>query len=77
MKPHETYLSLGVDESCRQNAYRLLFNEVILEEEIEAIRYATNKGLVFGTEAFKKGIESSSGQCARLLKPGPKSSVGE
>ena len=72
IKPHETYLSLGEDPSRRQAVYRDLFDEALSKELVDSIRVATNKGLVIGNEEFKRLVEESSGQSARLLKPGPK-----
>ena len=73
--PHESYLSLGLDEPRRLAAYRGLVDQALPTDLIEEIRYATNKGLAFGTEQFKKSIENSSGQSAWLKKPGPKAMI--
>lgn len=72
-KPHEVYLALGRTEDSRLSAYRSLFMEHIRQRNIETIRYAANKGLVFGSDRFKDEIENRSGQRTRLLKRGPKS----
>lgn len=72
IKPHEIYLSLGKDEQRRRYAYLQLFDEALPREQIDAIRYAANKGLVFGTDEFKRLIESQSGQKSYLMKTGPK-----
>lgn len=77
VKPHEAYLSLGNERNRRLAAYRGLFDQVMPADQIEAIRFATNKGLAFGSERFKKSIENSSGQSARLQKPGPKARTAE
>lgn len=72
IKPHEIYLSLGKDEERRRFAYLRLFDEALSDEQIDAIRYAANKGFAFGTDEFKSLIESQSGQRSYLMKTGPK-----
>lgn len=72
--PHETYLSLGNNGRQRSSAYRALFEDGLAQDQIDSIRLATNKGLVFGSEQFKDEIEQRSRQRTRLSKRGPKGS---
>ena len=72
VKPHEIYLSLGCDEDQRLRAYQALFDEIIALNRISELRDATNKGLVFGSAAFKDQIAWQSGQRTRLNKRGQK-----
>lgn len=71
--PHETYLSLGNNHQQRFTAYRALFEYELTRNQIDSIRCATNKGLVYGSERFKDEIEAQSRQRTRLSKRGPKS----
>jgi putative transposase len=71
--PHEAYLSLGGSYRDRLSAYRALFDNALQQDQIDAIRRATNHGLVFGSERFKDEIERRSGQRTRLSKRGPRS----
>jgi putative transposase len=72
VKPHDIYLSLGSDEDQRLQAYRALFDEVITGDQITELRDATNKGLVFGSTAFKNEIFRQSGQRTRINRRGRK-----
>ena len=69
---HDTYLSLGRNYRERLLAYRALFEHAPEQDQVDSIRRATNKGLVFGSEKFKDQIERRGGQRARLSKRGPK-----
>ena len=73
--PHDLYLSLGSGEVSRCWAYRELFQHELESVVIDEIRFATNKGLVFGSDHYKDQIEKRSFQPARLLKRGRKSIV--
>jgi putative transposase len=70
--PHETYLSLGKNHQQRLSAYRALFGDGLPRGQLDRIRCATNKGLVYGSERFKDEIERLSRQRTRLSKRGPK-----
>ena len=70
--PHETYLSLGVNHRVRLLAYRALFKNAMAQDQVDSIRLATNKGLVFGSDKFKDEIEKRGGQRTRLSKRGPR-----
>jgi putative transposase len=69
---HELYDRMGLSDPERQGAYRQLFGAVIAENEVEAIREATNKNWALGSEVFKKRIETLSGRRsdrARMGRP--------
>ena len=53
---HELYTALGKDEVTRCEAYRALFNVDVGQQTIEAIREATNKSWVLGSDYFKEKI---------------------
>jgi putative transposase len=46
LTPHQVYLDLGRTDEARRAAYRLLFGQPLPEEDVEAIRHATNRGWV-------------------------------
>ena len=54
---HSTYLSLGESDLTRQNVYRDLMNEVLDQKVLAKIRQCVNKGLVLGSEKFRKQVE--------------------
>jgi putative transposase len=60
--PHECYLELDRNDEERYKAYRELFSETLSEQKVEAIRIATQRGLVVGSEDFKARIESIVGE---------------
>ena len=51
--PHALYQQLGPTAAERQKAYRELFRHHVSEETLEAIREATNKAWILGSEGFK------------------------
>ena len=55
--PHEEYTRLGVSGEERRWAYRQLFRTHIPEMTLEAIREATNKAWVLGSDRFKIKME--------------------
>lgn len=55
--PHLEYKRLGVTGAERQAAYRQRFKTRIPEMSLEAIREATNKAWVLGSDRFKRTIE--------------------
>ncbi len=59
---HEVYRQLGVNDLERQSAYRQLFRLTIGKSDIDALREATNKGWVLGSDRFRKEIERLSGR---------------
>lgn len=56
--PHLEYKRLGATERGRQSAYRQLFRSRIPERTLEALREATNKAWVMGSERFKAKVSS-------------------
>lgn len=64
LTPHTLYLRLGDTSAERQDAYRSLFQGTMPEQDITAIRDATNKGWVLGDERFKAQIEAKTGRRA-------------
>ena len=55
--PHELYNQLGTTYEERLLAYRQLFHAHIPDATLEAIRHATNKAWVLGSERFKIKME--------------------
>ncbi len=56
LTPHKVFKQLGRTEVERLSAYRKLFQRRLSEETLEAIREATNKAWVLGSERFKKRV---------------------
>ena len=55
--PHSEYLGFGVTNEARQLYYKALFKNQLSENSITAIREATNKAWVLGSEQFKQRIQ--------------------
>jgi putative transposase len=53
LTPHMLYQRLGGTAAARQQAYRALFGHHLSGETLDAIREATNKAWVLGSEKFK------------------------
>ena len=70
--PHDAYLALGKSKQERLTNYRSFFNSHVDGDLLEEVRLALNKGLVLGTEKYRREVEAISGQRLRHLKPGPK-----
>lgn len=70
--PHALYLALGHTKQARLINYRALFASHVEGEPLAEVRHALNKGLVLGTEKFRRKVEAISGRRLRNLKPGPK-----
>jgi putative transposase len=62
LTPHALYNQLGKTDNERQIAYRELFNGMMQEKELAAIRDATNKAWVLGDERFKAQIAARTGR---------------
>ena len=54
---HQEYKHLGTTSEQRESAYRQLFHSHISDMTLEAIREATNKAWVLGSESFKHRME--------------------
>ena len=59
--PHPIYLSLGENSQLRVEKYRALMSESLDINVIAKIRHCTNKGLILGTEEFRKQFEHLTG----------------
>jgi len=68
--PHAQYRRLGKNAASRQAAYRQLFRARVAAADIEAIREATNKAWVLGSDRFKAKIEALSGRRTQPLPKG-------
>ena len=64
--PHLVYRRLDKSPAARQAAYRQLFRQHIAERELTAIRDATNKAWVLGSDHFKKRVQR---QVERHVEP--------
>jgi putative transposase len=67
---HERYLALGADGAARARTYRALFQEATADEELAAIRTATNGNYVLGSERFRAQIEAMLGRRVTPRSPG-------
>jgi putative transposase len=63
---HLEFRRLGGTEEARQAAYRQLFKHHLSEENVSAIREATNKAWVLGSDRFKQHIQK---QVDRRVEP--------
>lgn len=68
--PHPSYEALGHSRLQRIRNYRKLFETELDKSLISDIRYATNKGLVLGTERFKAEVAALSEQRTNPLPRG-------
>ena len=69
MTPHLEYRRLGKRVGERQAAYRQLFKHRIPNDSLNAIREATNKAWVLGSDRFKQSIQK---KLDRRVEPTPK-----
>jgi putative transposase len=67
---HTCYLSLGLDEEERQEAYRKLFEHEIDGVLITEIRRNTQQGFALGNEKFKREVEEMTGRRMHRMKMG-------
>ena len=76
LTPHDLYLALDSSPIVRQGLYRSLFTNQVEGALLEDIRYATNRGLVLGSESFVVKLEALCGRRLREgLKGRPKKNV--
>jgi len=68
--PHRLYRSLGQDKQSRCEAYKSLFKHRINTIDLDAIRDASNKAWVLGSDKFKKRMEKLSTRRADPLPRG-------
>ncbi len=64
--PYHEYKRLGKTIAARQAAYRQLFKHHLSEGSVSALREATNKAWVLGSDRFKEKIQR---QLARRVEP--------
>ena len=62
--PHPVYLSLGENNRTRKEKYREMISESLDINVIAKIRHCANKGLILGTEKFRKQFEHLTGDSA-------------
>ncbi|WP_217647821.1 hypothetical protein [Dokdonella immobilis] len=62
LTPHLLYRQLGKTNEERQRAYRALFRGRMPERDVTAIREATNKAWVLGSDRFKAQVEAKTGR---------------
>ena len=67
IRPHDLYLSLGLDGLSRQAAYRELFRHALEPALVDEIRRATNGNFALGSELFGEQIAAVLG---RRVTPG-------
>jgi putative transposase len=70
---HPLYLGLGNSKFERLKNYRLLFESELDKNLVSDIRYATNKGLILGTDKFKAEVAALTDRRTQPQKRGPKS----
>jgi putative transposase len=67
--PHLQYLGLSANSEERLNNYEGLIEEKFDEQELSAIRGATNGNYVLGNTRFQKEIEIALGRRTRPGRP--------
>lgn len=70
LKPHESYLALGIVEQNRKASYRELFRSHLEPGLIDEIRSATNGNFVLGNIAFQNQIAAELGRRVTRGKAG-------
>ena len=70
LSDHKLYRRLGKSTENRQAVYRQLFRARLAKADLEAIRQATNKAWVLGSDRFREKVEALSGRRARPLPKG-------
>ncbi|CCK78007.1 MAG: hypothetical protein KBT75_02565 [Oleispira antarctica] len=61
--PHNEYLKLDKNSEKRQQVYRILFQGLMPELDLNEIRYALQKEWVLGDDRLKRRIEEKIGIC--------------
>lgn len=64
---HSLYWGLGNTPFQREAAYRILLEQALAKEEMQALQDATSKGWALGSEQFKTSLER---QMDRPVRPG-------
>jgi REP-associated tyrosine transposase len=70
LTPHPLYLALGGTAPKRRAAYRALCRQALPNDDIEALRRATNGGWALGDRAFRDRVAASSGRRTTPLERG-------
>jgi putative transposase len=70
--PHPIFRRLGVSAAERHAAYRELFDMSIREEEVRAIREATQKAWALGGEHFQRQVSDLSRRASPVKTGRPK-----
>ena len=73
---HTLYTRLGTSSVARQQAYRALFRQHLSRETLDAIREATNKAWVLGSDTFKQRLSKKLDRRVAPLRRG-RSSLGK
>jgi len=68
--PHAEYLSLGADDSERQQAYRALFARSPEAADLDALRAHTQQNKAWGSGRFQRQIEALTERAAGLAPRG-------
>ncbi|HYJ19222.1 MAG TPA: transposase [Burkholderiales bacterium] len=68
--PHELYLRLGQSIEERNDAYKQLFHAQLSDSDVDAIRDATQKAWVLGSDPFRNRIEARADRRATPLSRG-------
>ncbi|WP_339674658.1 hypothetical protein [uncultured Zhongshania sp.] len=66
LTPHPIYTQLGIIDEERQSAYGVLFRGRMPERDLTAIRQATNKAWVLGSDRLGRRLKLKPGDGLRL-----------
>jgi putative transposase len=75
--PHPLYQALGATPAARQEAYRALFQGMLDDTFLAALRAATNGGWVLGDARFKRRVATAAGRRAEPLPKGRPAKIGK
>jgi putative transposase len=74
--PHPEYLALALDARSRYAAYIQLFDDIVDDSIVSAIRSATQASLPLGSESFKVEL-AANGKRVKRGRPGPRPASSE
>ena len=69
-QPHGVYMAIGLNDSSRLEAYRVLFRYSLEIGVVDEIRKATNGNYVLGSSKFAEQIAKALGRCVIAGKSG-------
>lgn len=69
-QPHGVYMVIGLNDSSRLEAYRVLFRYSLEIGVVDEIRKATNGNYVLGSSKFAEQIAKALGRCVIAGKSG-------